>query len=97
MKYKVILKVEIDADYYLGKINYVCVNYSDWDDLVYECVDFEVLGIEEIEDPNEDLTSRVMWLIRIFKKALLEELKFESEEKKIDFLFKTYYLFLCQS
>ena len=74
MKYKVILKVEIDADY-LEKINYVCVNYNDWDDLVYECVNFEVLGIEEEEDPNENAITKAT---RLFKKAL-EELK-ELEE-----------------
>jgi hypothetical protein len=38
----------------LEKINYVCVNYNDWDNLVFECVDFEILGVEEEEDINED-------------------------------------------
>ena len=74
MKYKVILKVEIDADH-LEKINYVCVNYNDWDNLVYECVDFEVLGIEEEEDINEDAITKAM---RLFKKALEE-----FEEKNV--------------
>lgn len=73
-KYKVILKVEIDADY-LKKVNYVCVNYNDWDNLIYECVDFEILGVEEEEDINENPLNRAM---RLFKKALEE---FEEKEE----------------
>jgi len=74
MKYKVILKIEIDADY-LEKVNYVCVNYNDMDNLVFECVDFEILGVEEEEDINEDAITRAM---RLFKKALEE---FEEKEE----------------
>jgi hypothetical protein len=50
MKYRVLLEIEFEHDKKIKNINYVCINYEDMDEFVYECVDFKILKIEEKDD-----------------------------------------------
>jgi len=52
MKYRVLLEIEFEHNKKVEKINYVCVNYEDMDEFIYECVDFKILKIEEMSNEH---------------------------------------------